>query len=345
MESLRDFSVKITDSEYHAHPAWCYSTIARYAKDGFQSISTLREPVKPTPSMEFGSLFDTIITKGDTALDEYSICSITVPEAERKALDYISSMTDKPRLDLGELPESQITALCDACGYQTRWGYDARIRHLLPYSVYYDTKRTGKRIVSLDDWNDAIEMERALRGNRHLAELFGKEDTGDVEYIYQAKYIEDYMMDDGEVINVKIMPDLVVVNHKEKTIQPVDLKTSVMPAYDWADNFIKYRYDLQAELYTDIIRLVANKSGDYDSYSILPYIFVDISRSDKVPVSWVYDPSNGFSYTRNGVEYRYKGWEELLREIMSYERSGAVVPSHIKTDSPNDVVGVLSGTR
>lgn len=137
------------------------------------------------------------------------------------------------------------------------------------------------------------------------------------------------------------MPDLLVVNHKEKTIQPVDLKTSSVPAYSFGDNFIKYRYDIQAELYTDTLRKICDES-EYRDYTILPFLFTDISRSDKVPVTFVYDPSKGFSYTRGDKTYRYKGWKELLSEILYYEESNAIVPNYITTEGPNDLIEVLS---
>ena len=153
-----------------------------------------------------------------------------------------------------------------------------------------------------------------------------------------------YLPDEKEV-EVRIMPDLLVVNHKDKTVLPVDLKTSSMPAYDFAQNFIKFRYDLQAELYSDVLRLVLNKIPDYRDYTLLPYLFTDVSRADKVPVTYEYDPSNGFSYTKGDKIYEYKGWMELLMEILQYEESEAKVPRYITISGPNDLMSIICSTR
>lgn len=344
MNSLKDYSVNISEEEYHNYPAWSYSTIAKYAKDGFSAMKTLHDRVTPTPSMEFGSLFDAILTHGRQVENEYVVCDITVPDAEKKALDYIASRTDKPHAKLDELSPDDLMQYCDECQYQGRWGYDARLKHLLPFSKYYDMKMSGKAIVSKADWDDAIQMATIFRKNPYLSTLFGTKNTKDVEYLYQTKFIEDYVLENsGRTVKVKIMPDLLVVNHKNKTVQPVDLKTSTVPGWGFKENFLKYRYDIQAHVYSDILAIILCKNEDYREYTILPYLFTDISRSDMVPVTYRYpqfDPSqiDGLSFK----DYKYKGWEELLDEIITYEETEATVPSYIVTDGPNDLLDILN---
>lgn len=331
--------MNLTEDAYHSYPAWSYSIIAKYAKEGFTSIAHLHEPTVATPSMEFGSLFDSIITKGRKTLDEYSVCDVTVPDAERKAIDYIVSHTDKPHARLAEIAIDDFMRYCDAAQYQGRWGYDARLKHLLPYEKYYDIKRCGKIPVSKDDWEDAMEMYRAFYANKCVKAIFGTKDTKDIEYIYQAQFCEDYEIDFDKSVPIKIMPDLIIVNHKEKMVQLVDLKTSFVPAHNFSENFVKYRYDIQASLYSDIMELVLNKIPEYSDYTVVyPYLFTDISRSDKVPVTYKYDPRNGFSFKN----YSYKGWEELLKEIISYEESNAQVPNYISLEEPNDIIEILN---
>ena len=127
------------------------------------------------------------------------------------------------------------------------------------------------------------------------------------------------------------------------TIQPVDLKTSDNPAHNWSDKFVRMRYDLEAEVYTDIIkRIIETVATEYSDYTILDYLFTDISRSNMVPVTYFYNPSNGFSYTRGDKVYQYKGWKELLAEILVYEKNNSKVPVGIITDGPNDLIEILS---
>lgn len=340
MTSLKDYSLNISEKDYHAYPAWSYSLIARYAKDGFGAIATLHDPVASTPSMEFGSMFDTIITKSKQEfLDEYTVSDTTPTPAEKGVLDCLLSITNKP---FNDLTSDIIQDAIDRCNYQKRWSFDAQYKHLSEFSDYYDSRRTGKKVITRADFEDAIEMAKILWNSDNTKDIFKKGQEGDIEFIYQAQFVEDVQLDMDKVVPVKIMPDLLVVNHKKKKILPVDLKTSTVPGYDFGENFVKFRYDIQAELYTDILNLVINKIPDYQDYMIDTYLFADISRSDKLPVTWSYDPSNGFSFTKNGNTYKYKGWMELLTEILDYEEAQAKVPSYISLEKPNDLISILS---
>lgn len=346
MKSLATYASKMTEPEYHQAPFWSYSAIARYAKEGFGSLNDLNRSVAATPSMEFGSLFDSILTKGKETLKEYAVIDCTVPDAEKKALDYIVSKTDKPQAKLSELSQEDLTTYCDECGYQMRWGYDARLKHLTPYSMYYDIRRTGRKPVSSDDWADAVEMANIFRNDPYLKNVFGTKNSGHKEYLYQLKFFLDYPLDEFTTVKLKFMPDLLVVDHQEKTVQPVDLKTSSMPAWGFQENFLKFRYDIQATLYSDALRYVMDSTKEYKDYTILPYLFTDISRSDKVPVTFIYDQTDpsqqdGLSFSTDGKTYKYKGWKALLQEILDYQEQKAKVPAYIKLNEPNNILDLL----
>ena len=350
MKSLKDYSLNITEKQYHALPAWSYSLIARYAREGFSSIASLHEPVEETSSMRFGSLFDSFLTKGKQTLNDYFVTDVSVPDAERKALEYISDRTDKPHAKINELSQDDLMAYCDECKYQPRWGYKARVDHLSAYEDYYDALRTGRHIVSSTDWNDALSMFNIFRKDPYLKELFGTKNTKDVEYLYQLKFQINFKTEAGTDVLLKIMPDLIKVDHKAKTVQPVDLKTSSLPGYQFKENFLKFRYDIQAQLYSDVLEMILKKAEGYEDYTILPYLFTVISRTDKVPVTFIYDQTDisqlcGLSYSTEDREYHYRHWSDLLQEIINYEKMKAVVPGDITLDGPNDLLSILASNR
>lgn len=110
---------------------------------------------------------------------------------------------------------------------------------------------------------------------------------------------------------------------------------------------MEYKMDLQASVYTHVLQEVLAKDLDYRDYHILPYLFMDISRNDKVPATYIYDPQSrdqmsGLCYAKGDRVYQYKGWEDLLEEILEYEESQAKVPSYITTTGPNDLLSILS---
>ena len=352
MNSLKKYSLNLPENEYHAYPAWSYSMIARYAKDGFSSIADLHEPVISTPSMEFGSLFDSILTRGKATLDEYVVdtTGVSCPPAEKEVFDKIIS------LGFGEYSYDNLAGMCmgslkeimNSCeSFCSKYKKeDTKFANLYKNAAYYELHRSGKKVVSQKDWDDAVEMARVFRNDAYLKTIFGTKNTDDIEYIYQAQFLIDYTLDSGKTVKIKIMPDLLIVDHRNMTVQPVDLKTSSVPGWDFKENFLKYRYDIQAKLYSDVLLKVMAKDTDYFDYIMLPYLFVDISRSDKIPVTWVYpqmdeSQANGLNITIGDKTYNYKGWQTLLDEILVYEETQAKVPSYIRLDGPNDLMSAF----
>lgn len=344
MKSLKEFSLNLPEQKYHEYPAWSYSMIAKYAKEGFQSLSHLHEFSKPTPSMEFGSLFDSIITRGKSTLDEYIVSDVTAPDAEKKVFEYILSRTNSKFESISnELFEEAF----DETKYYGNRKFDTKVDQLSKYSEYYNTRASGKKVVSRSDWDEAIEMAKNFRSYAHINDLFGTKNSKDVEYCYQLQLLTEIESEDGSKIPIKIMLDAVKVDHKAKTVQPIDLKTSFQPAYDFSENFITYRYDIQASLYTFVLKKVLSEDNEYKDYTVLPFIFADISRSDKIPVTWTYDPNddsqvNGLCYEINGKTYQYKNWYTLLSEILKYEEAKAVVPAGVSTTNHNNLITALS---
>lgn len=341
--------MNLSENDYHAYPAWSHSMLARYAREGFSSLEKLHDPIEPSDSMNFGSLFDSILTKGKKTLDDYVIdnTGVSCPPAEKEVFDKIiangyGSNTFDEILSMHKDVLSSIINTCSTfCSKYKK--EDTRISKLCENKSYYEMRRTGKKVITKEDWDDAIEMAKAFRESELLRNLFGTKNTEDIEYIYQLQLVHPVELYNGETVKFKIMLDLLKVDHKNKTLQPVDLKTSSVPGWNFKENFIKFRYDLQAHPYTDILEMVKNEIPEYADYTVLPFIFSDISRADKIPVSYVYDTkdrlqADGLSFGN----YKYKHWKELLTEIVTYEKEHAKVPNYIKTEELNDLIAILN---
>lgn len=344
MKSLKDYSLNISEEQYHDDPAWSHSKIVRYAREGFSALATLHERIEPTPSMRFGSLFDAMITHDK--VDDYVIYDKDIPPARKAVLDRLVELSDKN--EFSKIDERTIRQALEDCDYKAAKKYETQYEHLEEFAPYFDIKKAGKKMVSRKDWEDAAQMAYILKTDPYHSTLFNRKSGNGVEYLYQLQFkVRRWIGDD--LVDVKIMPDLLIVNHNEMTIQPVDLKTSTCPAHEFWNQFIKFRYDIQAAMYADVLQIKINSTKEYRDYRILPYIFSDISRSDMVPVSYVYpqdDESqrNGLSF---GLEktFQYKDWKILLREILDYEASKATVPNWLTTEGPNDILSILNTRR
>lgn len=331
--------MNLSEQEYHDYPAWSYSTIAKYARNGFSAIATLHDKTKPTPEMEFGSLFDSFITKGKQTLNDYAVADFSVPPAEKGVLDVLAANCTCPQFH--DISMNEVILTAETVKFYPNFKPQTRYDKIAKYSDYYDTLKSGKKLVSKADWDDAMEMYRVFREDPYLKTIFCTKSTKDIEYIYQVQFVVDYETEVHGTVKVKCMFDLLIVNHKDKTIQPVDLKTSSMPAYDFAEHFVKMRYDIQGDEYTDVLRLVIDRIPEYKDYTILPFLFTDVSRTDMVPVTFSYDPSVGLCFMKGEKVYTYKRWDELLDEIIGYEDSRAVAPNYISVKGPNDLIEIL----
>ena len=292
------------------------------------------------PEMEFGSLFDSILTKGRKTLDDYAVADFSVPPAEKGVLDKLADNCTCPQFH--DISMEEVIMTSDAVGYQPKWKPQTRYDHIAEYSGYYDAVKSGKKLVSQKDWDDAVEMARIFRTDPYLKNLFGTKNTEEVEYIYQPQFVVEYETKLHGKVKVKCMFDLLVVDHGALTIQPVDLKTSSMPAYDFPEHFVKMRYDIQGDEYSDVLRIVLDSIPEYQDYTILPYLFTDVSRTDMVPVTYTYDQTAGLSFTKGDRAYTYKRWDDLLDEIITYEETESKVPNYITTVGPNDLIDIIS---
>lgn len=353
MKSLKEYSMNLSEADYHAYPAWSHSLITRYIREGFASMATIHEPSKPTPAMEFGSLFDSILTRGKDTLKEYVVdtTGVNCPPAEKEVFDKLIelgfgeySYENLAGMHMGSLVEVMNSCESFCSKYKKE---DTKFANLAKNQEYYELHRSGKKVVSKADWDDAVEMARRFRSSEFLNKIFGIKNANGIEYIYQAQFVVELPMDNGKTVKYKIMPDLLIVNHNDKTIRPVDLKTSAMPAFDFKENFLKYRYDIQAASYTDVLQIIIMKDDVYKDYTILPFYFTDISRVDMQPVTYWYDPHDstqidGFSYRNGEKEYKHRTWTTLLGEMVEYDEEHAVVPNGIKLDEANDLMALIN---
>jgi len=111
--------------------------------------------------------------------------------------------------------------------------------------------------------------------------------------------------------------DMMIINHEEKTVRMIDLKTGQADAEDFMMSFLKYRYYLQEAVYTAAFNSIC-KDLKLNGYTLLPFEFLYISRSEKVPIvyeiseKWHKAARDGFT-TKGGKPYR--GLDELIEEI------------------------------
>lgn len=84
------------------------------------------------------------------------------------------------------------------------------------------------------------------------------------------------------------MFDELIVDHVEKIIYPIDLKTTGHPEEDFEQSFLTWRYMIQAQLYSYILSEVVRRDEYFRDFKIAHYTFIPINRITLAPLIWRY---------------------------------------------------------
>ncbi len=182
--------------------------------------------------------------------------------------------------------------------------------------VYFDIlmENIGKVVVDVPTIDKAKLVARNLKTDEFSRKFFEPQDDKEVFTHYPIEF--DFKLDSTRKIACKAEVDILIIDHEEKTIQPVDLKTTYdNESFDFM--YLKNSYYLQNAFYVKAVQEWALENNL--KYHVFPMIFVvgDTSINNRRPL--VYETSimdlqrglKGFRY--RGVEYR--GVNKLVEDI------------------------------
>lgn len=302
-KSIKNLSVNITEDEYRKMNAMHYSMLSRFIEGGFESIDHLDDPLS-TPSLTFGKMVDLMISNRSAFNDVYAIIEDKdMPSDKTKEMmDYLADIYGNCYDKFADIPEEFIENSCQKIGYRKTYLPKTRYSSLDKYRQYYElinfARKTNKTLVTQSERRAAIACYNALLDSKATKEFF-KEDlfeaNRDIERVYQLKFISDYEHN-GHKITFKVMPDLLIVDHKAKTVRIIDQKTSSFKEYKFPLAFVKFNYQIQARLYYRVIRDVLARDEYFKDFTFLPFQFVVINRDTLNPLIWTFD-----SFDKNGT--------------------------------------------
>lgn len=129
---------------------------------------------------------------------------------------------------------------------------------------------------------------------------------------------------------------LLYVDHVNKYVVPIDLKTSSHKEWDFPWSFIEWRYMIQAQLYWYILRQNMDKDDYFKNFKLLNYRFVVVCNSSKVPLVWEFEDTQSeedFKYGLNSIP----NWRNLLVDLSYYLRESPTVPLGVRSDTTNSI--------
>ncbi len=340
-KSLYDLSWKVTEEIYRADSALSYSTLARYEREGFNNLHKLFDKLV-TPSLVFGSAVDSIITGGIEEFESRFLVA-EFPKISDTLITIAKILFNEYHtkcINIEDIPEDIIAQVGKDCDFYAGDKWKAsRVKKIKTeckeyYSLLHLTP--DKTVISTQMYKDINNTVNVLKDSYTTKSYFEKDSPfiPEIERLYQLKFKGTF-----EGINYRCMMDLVLVNHKEKLIIPVDLKTSSKTEWDFYKSFADWRYDIQARLYWAILKQNLEKDEYFKDFTLLDYRFIVANKRTLTPLIWncPFTQKEGTLVFGKKDQYVFRSPFEIGKELSYYLKNKPKVPIGIHINKVNDI--------
>jgi len=282
-KSLKDLAWDVSEEVYRADPALSYSTLSKFHKLGPRALIS-NEKID-TVALRMGSLVDCILTSPEEFEDKFYVADID------KFSDTIRKIVESFYSQMGEAFDSfkdirdcgmHMLPILNEFQYQTNWKDVTRLNKIVELgSDYYTVLKysTGKTVISPKEFEEAQKCVLTLKTHPFTYKVF--ECNEDEEIFYQLKF-ESKLND----VNVRIMTDICRVDHANKTIQIIDLKTSGKEECLFEESFLSWNYMIQASLYKQVLKNIISNDEYFKDFKVLPFNFLVINKISLSPIIW-----------------------------------------------------------
>ena len=269
-----------------------------------------------------GGAVDCMLTQG---IDEFN-SKYYVSRLENKYSDKITSIC-KEVFDMASKNNEELVLtslypyILQACNnheYLMNWKDDTRVNKIIEAGEYFNSliESNNKTVLSQEEYTKVSNIVNSLLNNDTTKDYFieGFEAT----ILYQLPIYFKY-----KDVDCKALLDMVRIDHTNKIIYPIDIKTSG----DYTRNFLKsirrFSYHIQAAFYTEALEYYVSTKEELKGYKIANFRFIVESVIEQGEPS-VYILSDDY------LEIGKNGREEILLEkeingsLVEYNRIPAI---------------------
>ena len=341
MKSLKDISWNVSEETYRADSALSYSTLAKFERGGFNELEHLFDKVE-SPSLTFGSAVDSLITGGETEFNERFLVA-EFPSISDNLIQIAKTLHARygeTHRSVDMISDNILAEVGKECDFYANDKYaNYRVKLIKEncnefYNLLYLS--IGKTVLDTQTYSDVLRAVEALKTSENTRIYFNGNDpfTPEIEMLYQLKFKAVL-----SGIEYRCMFDGLRVDHKNKTIQPIDLKTSFKKEWDFYKSFIEWNYQIQNRLYYRILQEVIKKDDYFKDFKILPYKDIVVNRYTLTPLVWDCDFTFAMGTLAFGKNNQIvmRDPEEIGRELYYYLSKTPRVPIGIKIDGGNDL--------
>lgn len=285
MKNLKQYLPDVSEEYYRQFSAIHYSLIANFEKLGPSALCPSEKIL--TKALLFGQLVDTYLTDNQNfdkkfiLTPKFDLVS-TAFSTIHDVFEFFHSMN----MNQIEWKNIHIDILTDAIvknKFRPAQKLETNIQYLVEHGTeYFDYLKTmnGRQQVTKELCEQAQSVAETIKTNKFLP----------IGLFKPLKYIE--VLPQAKILfnGLKAMYDWLIVNHKDKTIQPCDLKVMSRPTRDFLFSFFQFHYYRQAELYTILLKQYCEQLKDFKDYTILPFIFIVASQNETTVRQFVFEP-------------------------------------------------------
>ena len=338
-KSLFDISLQISEEEYRKDKALSYSTLARYEREGFNSLDKLFDKID-TPSLTYGSCVDSLITGGEEEFnDRFMVAEYpSIPDSIITIVKELFQWCHTTNNTLSSIKDDFIIQIASKYNYQNNWKPETRAKVIKEkgedyYKLLY--LAGDKTIIDTQTYQDVLKAVETLRTSEATKWYFAPNNPfEDVERFYQLKFKACL---DG--VEYRCMSDLIIVKHDTKEIFLIDLKTSSHTEWDFHISFKDWNYFIQARLYYRIIKDTLSKDEYFKDFKIHDYRFIVVNKRTLTPLVWEYKDTTALGTLCYGSNKQFIVRDPFTigKELSYYLDNKPVVPQGIKQNDLNDI--------
>tara|TARA_R110002051_G_scaffold325794_1_gene431372 strand:+ start:7760 stop:8806 length:1047 start_codon:yes stop_codon:yes gene_type:complete len=296
-----------------------YSGLNRLAYSPLLYKKHILDPeVEDTTYFRKGSLLDCFLTEPEKEREMFAVANVEVPGGMMEIFCKVFAH------HLGN-EDQAFEAAYDTAGFKLKKDtVKKRLKDPI-YETYIQFLRTNKdkQVVSVEEYEQARKMADMLIHGEFTAKYFKQSDEM-MEVHNQLKIEWEYEVTDTSgnafaLYRCKSILDKVIIDHLNKTILPIDIKSTGKSVYDFENSFKRFGYFRQASFYTTAIRYWAILNG-YGEYEIKNFCFV-VAETACHNLPMIYQVSGqdlhcgiyGGKYPNRDI--RIKGFNCLLKDL------------------------------
>ena len=273
-KSLKELSWDVSEEVYRADPALSYSKLSQFFKNGPRALIS-NEKID-TPSLRMGSLVDCILTAPEEFDDRFYVADIDrFSDTIRKIIESVYNNLPNGHNEI-ELEDGNLIDYINQAEYQTNWKDETRIKKVIEQGRDYFTVlkySTGKIVISPQEFSEASQCVQTLKTHPFTYQIFDCNE--DEEIFYQLKFKIEI---DG--IPFRFMMDICKVNHKDKWILPIDLKTTGKSSEEFEKSFLDWCYWIQGGSYSAGLIQITQEDDYFKDFKVLPFQFCVINKNE-----------------------------------------------------------------